>query len=141
MSPFSLLALSSKLATLRNKKAATLSVSGLIFSCEPDWIRTNDLLLRRQLLYPTELPVQAKEALNGRKNKESCPWRQTFRRLQGTVKFRFDSSRALLNLTHQRTETPGFFASSARPSLTTSMKKPPARYPPSTPPIPAHQVI
>jgi hypothetical protein len=25
--------------------------------CEPDWIRTNDLLLRRQLLYPTELPV------------------------------------------------------------------------------------
>jgi hypothetical protein len=25
-------------------------------SCDPDWIRTNDLLLRRQLLYPTELP-------------------------------------------------------------------------------------
>jgi hypothetical protein len=25
---------------------------------EPDWIRTNGLLLRRQLLYPTELPVQ-----------------------------------------------------------------------------------
>ncbi len=25
---------------------------------EPDWIRTNDLLLRRQLLYPAELPVQ-----------------------------------------------------------------------------------
>ena len=25
---------------------------------EPDWIRTNDLLLRRQLLYPTELPVR-----------------------------------------------------------------------------------
>jgi hypothetical protein len=24
---------------------------------EPDWIRTNGLLLRRQLLYPTELPV------------------------------------------------------------------------------------
>ena len=24
--------------------------------CDPDWIRTNDLLLRRQLLYPTELP-------------------------------------------------------------------------------------
>ena len=24
----------------------------------PDWIRTNDLLLRRQLLYPTELQVQ-----------------------------------------------------------------------------------
>jgi|RhiMetdeSRZDD1v2_1073273.scaffolds.fasta_scaffold01407_15 hypothetical protein len=23
---------------------------------DPDWIRTNDLLLRRQLLYPTELP-------------------------------------------------------------------------------------
>jgi hypothetical protein len=27
-------------------------------SREPDWIRTNGLLLRRQLLYPTELPVQ-----------------------------------------------------------------------------------
>jgi hypothetical protein len=25
---------------------------------EPDWIRTNGLLLRRQLLYPTELPVR-----------------------------------------------------------------------------------
>ncbi len=25
-------------------------------SCDPDWIRTNDLLLRRQLLYPAELP-------------------------------------------------------------------------------------
>jgi hypothetical protein len=24
---------------------------------EPDWIRTNDLLLRRQLLYPAELPI------------------------------------------------------------------------------------
>jgi hypothetical protein len=26
--------------------------------CDPDWIRTNDLLLRRQLLYPTELRDQ-----------------------------------------------------------------------------------
>lgn len=26
--------------------------------CEPDWIRTNDLLLRRQLLYPAELPIR-----------------------------------------------------------------------------------
>ena len=25
-------------------------------NCDSDWIRTNDLLLRRQLLYPTELP-------------------------------------------------------------------------------------
>jgi hypothetical protein len=25
-------------------------------SCDPDWIQTNDLLLRRQLLYSTELP-------------------------------------------------------------------------------------
>lgn len=24
--------------------------------CDPDWIKTNDLLLRRQLLYSTELP-------------------------------------------------------------------------------------
>ena len=26
--------------------------------CDPDWIQTNDLLLRRQLLYSTELPDQ-----------------------------------------------------------------------------------
>ena len=26
--------------------------------CDSDWIRTNDLLLRRQLLYPAELPNQ-----------------------------------------------------------------------------------
>ena len=26
------------------------------FLSDPDWIRTNDLLLRRQLLYPAELP-------------------------------------------------------------------------------------
>ncbi len=25
---------------------------------EPDWIRTNDRLLRRQMLYPAELPVR-----------------------------------------------------------------------------------
>ncbi len=25
-------------------------------TCDPDWIQTNDLLLRRQLLYSTELP-------------------------------------------------------------------------------------
>ncbi len=26
------------------------------YFCDPDWIRTNGLLLRRQLLYPAELP-------------------------------------------------------------------------------------
>jgi hypothetical protein len=26
--------------------------------CDPDWIQTNDLLLRRQLLYSAELPGQ-----------------------------------------------------------------------------------
>jgi ABC-type sugar transport system ATPase subunit len=31
--------------------------SRICVTCEPDWIRTNDLLLRRQLLYPAELPV------------------------------------------------------------------------------------
>lgn len=32
--------------------------------CDPDWIQTNDLLLRRQLLYSTELPDPIiKEAL------------------------------------------------------------------------------
>jgi protein-L-isoaspartate(D-aspartate) O-methyltransferase len=36
---------------VQNKKSARSA--GL---CDPDWIRTNDLLLRRQLLYPTELP-------------------------------------------------------------------------------------
>ena len=29
-----------------------------VFISDPDWIQTNDLLLRRQLLYPTELPDQ-----------------------------------------------------------------------------------
>ena len=29
-----------------------------VFICDPDWIQTNDLLLRRQLLYSTELPDQ-----------------------------------------------------------------------------------
>ncbi len=28
----------------------------LYCTCDPDWIQTNDLLLRRQLLYSTELP-------------------------------------------------------------------------------------
>lgn len=28
--------------------------------CDPDWIQTNDLLLRRQLLYSTELPGRFK---------------------------------------------------------------------------------
>jgi len=35
--------------------------------CEPDWIRTNDLLLRRQLLYPAELPVLIRVAQNKEK--------------------------------------------------------------------------
>ena len=26
------------------------------FACDPDWIQTSDLLLRRQLLYSAELP-------------------------------------------------------------------------------------
>ncbi len=30
----------------------------VVFCCDPDWIRTNGLLLRRQLLYPAELPDQ-----------------------------------------------------------------------------------
>jgi hypothetical protein len=34
---------------------------------EPDWIRTNDLLLRRQLLYPAELPVLVRVAQNKEK--------------------------------------------------------------------------
>jgi hypothetical protein len=48
-------ALASKLASTSNKKAGTTK---LCRPREPDWIRTNGLLLRRQLLYPTELPVQ-----------------------------------------------------------------------------------
>ena len=49
---------------------------------DPDWIQTNDLLLRRQLLYSAELPdhflewaakisflcLRAKAIINGRKN-------------------------------------------------------------------------
>ena len=48
-------ALTSKLARCKTKKPARLS-SGR--PCDPDWIRTNGLLLRRQLLYPTELRDQ-----------------------------------------------------------------------------------
>lgn len=33
-------------------------MAGFVLFREPDWIRTNDLLLRRQLLYPAELPVR-----------------------------------------------------------------------------------
>ena|GEM_PF-5875449 len=32
--------------------------------CDLDWIRTNGLLLRRQLLYPAELPSQLFYFLN-----------------------------------------------------------------------------
>ena len=42
-----------------SKKTAESSASGGETSAETsdsDWIRTNDLLLRRQLLYPAELP-------------------------------------------------------------------------------------
>jgi hypothetical protein len=53
--PFHSFAFESKLSTLRNKKASSTTSKRL---CEPDWIRTNGLLLRRQLLYPTELPVR-----------------------------------------------------------------------------------
>jgi hypothetical protein len=48
-------AFESELSTLRNKNASSTSSKS---PCEPDWIRTNGLLLRRQLLYPTELPVR-----------------------------------------------------------------------------------
>lgn len=34
------------------KRVATATLK----KSDPDWIRTNDLLLRRQLLYPAELP-------------------------------------------------------------------------------------
>ncbi len=41
----------------KNIKAPKGNSSRLLkILCDPDWIRTNDLLLRRQLLYPTELP-------------------------------------------------------------------------------------
>ena len=39
------------------EKEETPCFSGSFSSVrDPDWIRTNDLLLRRQLLYPAELP-------------------------------------------------------------------------------------
>jgi hypothetical protein len=31
---------------------------------DPDWIQTNDLLLRRQLLYSAELPGQKKNTIS-----------------------------------------------------------------------------
>ena len=52
---FHLFAFECKHSTLKNKKSSSASLKRI---CEPDWIRTNDLLLRRQLLYPTELPVR-----------------------------------------------------------------------------------
>jgi hypothetical protein len=47
--------------TVSNRQKNRFQVSSetlACIACEPDWIRTNDLLLRRQLLYPTELPVR-----------------------------------------------------------------------------------
>ena len=52
---FYLFAFECKHSPLINKKSSSASLKRI---CEPDWIRTNDLLLRRQLLYPTELPVR-----------------------------------------------------------------------------------
>jgi hypothetical protein len=34
---------------------ANFYFASILFSSDPDWIRTSDLLLRRQLLYPAEL--------------------------------------------------------------------------------------
>lgn len=41
-----------KLKSLKVAVVANFRLS----TCDPDWIQTNDLLLRRQLLYSTELP-------------------------------------------------------------------------------------
>ncbi len=37
-------------------KKGFIRLKPLLGVCDPDWIQTNDLLLRRQLLYSTELP-------------------------------------------------------------------------------------
>jgi hypothetical protein len=44
--------------SVANKKACKPLFYKQLLFCEgdPDWIRTNGLLLRRQLLYPAELP-------------------------------------------------------------------------------------
>jgi hypothetical protein len=39
----------------KNKKGFHL-LKPLLRLCDPDWIQTSDLLLRRQLLYSAELP-------------------------------------------------------------------------------------
>ena len=41
---------------MKTKNPTILSIIG--FVCDPVWIRTKDLLLRRQLLYPAELRGQ-----------------------------------------------------------------------------------
>ena len=46
-----------KYANSENKKGLQ-SNETLYCASDPDWIQTNDLLLRRQLLYSTELPDQ-----------------------------------------------------------------------------------
>jgi hypothetical protein len=45
--------------------------------CDPDWIQTNDLLLRRQLLYSTELPghkfrTGRKDTNSGHSGEDQC---------------------------------------------------------------------
>ncbi len=44
---------------MKTKKPLS-SLKGLYLLCDPDAIRTHDLLLRRQLLYPAELRNQYK---------------------------------------------------------------------------------
>jgi hypothetical protein len=43
---------------VQNQPYECIKLVVFAFTSDPDWIRTNDLLLRRQLLYPTELPDQ-----------------------------------------------------------------------------------
>ena len=72
-------------ADLERQEPFRCTLAGL---CEPDWIRTNDLLLRRQLLYPAELPVHFNSKVKRQKAKvksgmstwnsplpiHHCPW-------------------------------------------------------------------
>jgi hypothetical protein len=52
---------------MKNKKGSSKSLKPFTVLGDPDWIQTNDLLLRRQLLYSAELPDRLPKYRQGRK--------------------------------------------------------------------------
>ncbi len=52
-----------QLSYTRHMRKQRSAASGLYQISAPYWIRTNDLLLRRQLLYPAELKAQMERVM------------------------------------------------------------------------------